>query len=426
MEAYLNGSSQGAARSVHWTHPCLCTVVVHGGVLLLDRRLGAAPVCAVVLCVSCTGSLRPLGFDSGTDETGTDTGVFTPGVRTIAVSEVQPPFGSAGEPLTILGGPFETGDTVSIGGSPAPVIGLSETGIEVAMPELGRDGAVEVRVHPAFAEEPLPEPVPFRYFRSAEGSLGALGMVARHVHVGGYWPPSAVDFSTAEVLFPIGPAPHLGAWRYAPTPDACAIDYVPTPLELYDTGLPAVTLRAQDDAATEITLTADPGAGRFVLEASELDDVPVGPPADLTSTAKSATDWPSFSVSEFAGAVASGFVVTQPAIMGVANPRVRAEFTLRWGGPYDGEVLLTLLRKRWNPSTSEYEAQETITCWLVDDGEHLVPDLWTDWSPFPSSAYDAVDFVVGRVQSAEAVLPHNRGASGVLGGAFILGNAVAE
>lgn len=382
----------------------------------------------MLLCAGCIGSMRPLGVDTAqpgltpTAPTGpTDTGPLV----VVALDSAQPTFGTAGTAVSITGGPFLESDTFRFDGEPATLLAFAEHEVLVAVPEVTTDGIVDI-THQRGRGAVAPSPLAFRYFTSAEGGVGAVGLVARYIHVGGYWPAGVDDFASAEVWFPVGPALTYPVWRISPTIDSCSASYVPAPVDTYATGLSELTLHAKDDAGTRVVLPADGPGRHFSLLEAPLTDVPSGLPADLESTAASSTDWPALAVPEFVGEVGPGFVVTQPAIMGVTIPQVTRSFTLRWGGPYEGEVLLTLVRKRWNPSLETDEVQELVTCWLEDDGEHAVPDLWTEWAPFPANPYDTVDLVIGRISPPPAVLPHNRGASGVLGGTFIIGSAVAD
>ena len=387
---------------------------------------------AAAASTGCVGSLRPLNTSSGTTDatdTGSTTGSLARPGPVIPLTAASTWFGTAGTVVELQGGPFPADAQFFLGGEPAEVLTLGAERAEVSLPALEQDAWLELSVNAPFRSPPA-EGIPLRYFASAEGSVGAVGLVGRFAHTGGYWNEGATNYAFAEVAFPIGPAPHYGTWRYAPSPDSCALDRPPLRLSTYETGAEALTLVAHDEDGTEATLlpaTLEGGAEGFQLPEVPLEAV--RPTVHDLAGATGAVDWPEAVVGGFVGEPPTTLVVTAPAIMGVQRPSMVRAPTLRWGAPHDGEILVSLTRQRWDPGAGAYTDSERVTCWLIDDGEFALPDLWTDWAPWGvGGEHDDVEIVFGRVYPPESdvVMPHNLGLSGVLGGTFLIGHARAE
>jgi hypothetical protein len=62
---------------------------------------------------------------------------------------------------------------------------------------------------------------------------------------------------------------------------------------------------------------------------------------------------------------------------------------------------------------ANFQPQETVSCWLTDDGFHIVPaSSWAAWD----TSDDYVYLAVGRANKPQnVILPHNGARSDVMG-----------
>jgi hypothetical protein len=255
----------------------------------------------------------------------------------------------------------------------------------------------------------------FDYFQDGTGLVGAVGTIEWNDLRGNYWSPDSVDGGYAQVLFPIPTAYTWQTFIYSPFVEHCELDYVAPTLYVYAPGVASVEVSA---GSVSHTLLPDPTAP-FLYYQVDLP-VAVGQAYDLDPMV-GGVDWPDFSLTDLSGAIPNGLVITYPSIDGADPPTVPRQFTVQWNGPYDGDGLLLYLERQRYDGT-QWISQESVSCWVQDDGSYALPNLWTDWQ-----SDDGVLFYAGRYnEPSNVLLPYNNARSAVLGTYWTVGFLIAN
>ena len=400
----------------------------------IHARLAGASLLSLALA-SCTSSLSAYQTqipEETTDEvTGDDPGdpdgTDDPPISVeIVLDRILPDFGTENHVVEIEGGPFEGNVSVTFDGVVSDVLAARSDRVVVEVPAGLGDGWVDVHVQSE--EGASKDPVRFNSFESAQGGFGALGVLEWSHLAGDYWTPESVDWGYSQVVFPIGPAPSWAELLFAPAPETCVRSYTGPTIYVYTPGIDRIFLEASDAAQTRITLTTPVGYD-YIYEFMDLPASKVITGADYALDPMTGNpDWPALSAQGLVGTIPSSFNVTDPPLESANFPPVNRSINLAWSGPNNGDAILAVLtRQRWIEAQGTYVVQESISCWLDDDGNHTIPDLWTDWLPFGvNNDYDIVAIDVARVNSGSTTLEHNDGLSGVLGSYWVRGVGLAQ
>jgi hypothetical protein len=327
---------------------------------------------------------------------------------------VVPRHGTAGHEVELRGGPFPTDSVILFGDDEATVLTYAPDRLTVRVPDLGLDDVVDITVASELAASP--DALDFNYYEDATGRIGAIGIVEFGAHRGGYWADTVIDDGWSQVIFTM---PTDLGWEhlaYAGGPDRCERDWaLDEEIFGYDPELATVELT---NGGPPLPLEWDPVAYGFVS-----GPLPTEPGAayDLLPMAGN-PDWPAFDVAGLSGTLPTAMDLVSPDIDQDTFASVPESFSLSWQGPYDGDlVLVWMTRQTWDGQA--FQAQESVSCWLVDDGAFVVPDLWDDWD----ESDDYVYFAIGRANRPRGViLPHNNGRSEVLGVYWAVGFLDAE
>ncbi len=346
----------------------------------------------------------------------------------IALDSITPDYGTADHLVQIEGGPFEEGATVLFDDTEAQVVDARPDRLIVEIPPGLDDGWIDVHVQTD--EGASIDPLRFNSFESASSGFGALGILEWNEPVGDYWADDA-GWGYGQVVFPIGPSPSWTELLYAPAPDSCAREYVGPEVFVYAPNINQIYLEASDAAGTRITLTT-PGED-FIYENPDLPSSKLVQGADYSLDPMTGDpDWPTWASAEtqgFVGTIPAPFSVTSPQLDQANFPETSASFNLAWSGPNNSDAILVLLiRQRWYDAQQAYVTEEVVSCWLNDDGNHAIPNLWSSWLPFDNASddYDIVITRVGRANLGSSVMPYNDGSTGVLGTYWVQGALLAQ
>jgi hypothetical protein len=383
--------------------------------------LWAVPIGAVL--ASCQASL--VAYDipkDGNDDTPTDAAPTTdtevdgddddditttpPDVDDIDIDldGVSPWYGTADHEVTISGGPFAPDTVIRFDDVDVQIVSLEGDAVTVRVPDLGVDLVAEITA--TSSEGASPAPLEFMYFEEGAGRIGAIGTVEWNDYRGGYWDTATVDAGFAQVMLSL---PTTFQWEeivYAGLRDTCERDWaLGVTTYVYDPGVATLVLSS---GANQLVLPAD-AVQPYVFFAGDLPVQP-GSTYDLQPITGN-PNWPDFGVPDLAGTVPTAIAVTTPNIDATAFPIVPSTITLNWSGPFTGDsVLVYMQRMRYDGAA--FQPQETVSCWLTDDGAHIVPNMWLDWN----TGDDYVYMAVGRASKPQnVILPHNGAFSDVTG-----------
>ena len=321
----------------------------------------------------------------------------------LEIRGIDPEYGvdSGGTVVTIDAGVLLTDDVeVTFGGVPATIRTAEVDRVIVEAPAVGLEGAVDVVVSSGERSERLTGG--FFYWADGSDRAGLIGTVSNYDFDRPYL--SDDPQQRRAVLYYVDPIEFEWWHLYAGQLDACVRDY------------------RRDGAQIDIL---QPGLDSLVLD-NGLERVVLGPDADGESygtdlqtgwfangqrfeLSHGAGDpgWPEITIDAVADMPDAGFRVTSPSIDSSYLAIRDGGFDLRWSGGTSGDVILVSIN-RYNFLG---DLQDEVTCALVDDGAHFVPDsVWSGWS-FTGT----LTFMVGRAQSSPAKLPWNHADTRVVG-----------
>ncbi|MEQ1572578.1 MAG: IPT/TIG domain-containing protein, partial [Myxococcota bacterium] len=330
-----------------------------------------------------------------------------------SLSAIEPSYGTAGQRVVIFGGPFTEPVELWFDGVAAAVTRVTETEVEAEVPSLPAEGTFEVELRAGGAL--APSPLEYRYFDDAAGRIGALGMLEWDDLRGNYWDAYSFDRGFAQVMFTYPTDVGWPQLLFSPVIEHCESDYqIDDPVDAYVPGVPAVSLLSGAGALTIPVEAAYP----YLYYA----EAPVAPGSDYDlGPMVGGAGWPEFAVANLSGVVPTSMDVTYPPLDGDEPASVDPSYAVQWGGPYDGDgVLLWMQRQRWDGA--DWIQHEVVTCWVDDDGNFALPNLWTDWQ-----SGDGVLFYIARYREPAGVtLPFNQGDSAVVGAFWTVGFLVAN
>ncbi|MEZ4238120.1 MAG: hypothetical protein R3F59_18630 [Myxococcota bacterium] len=342
--------------------------------------------------------------DDTTSSSTTETTETTEPVD-IDLDGVTPWYGTVDQEVTLFGGPFPADVDVQFGGESAVVLDNQGDRLTLAVPDLGDDAVVEITATAATGSSPAP--LDFQYFEDGTGKYGALGTVDWYDYRGGYWDAATVDTGYAQVMLSVPTVNSYAQVSFAGVRDTCERDWsLGVTTYIYDPGVGSITLR---DGANQLVLPSVVDQP-YIYYGTDLQVQP-GNTYDLSPITANPL-WPDFGVPQISGTVPSAMVVTSPNIDNGSFPTTPSSITVNWAGPYDGDaVLVRMQRMRWDGNT--FQPLERVSCWLTDDGSHIVPaSSWAAWD----TSNDYVYMAVGRAyQPQNVILPHNNAQSDVMG-----------
>jgi hypothetical protein len=347
------------------------------------------------------GQVDQIGDDSG--DTGEDPGP-------LEFTALEPAFGTnAGGYPVVLALVGATPDLeVTFAGANAEVLERTATTVTVRAPAVGVVGPVDVKVEAGSRETTLERS--FTYWEDGAGKVGLLGYVANY-DFGRPYLDEPGRYREAEVYF-VDPINYDYLSEFAPGMDDCKLNYFRPGAEpaRFRPPLDAIRLEVGTEKAN---LTFDEQEDSFV---GALDGFwfPTSGKVDLS--VDEAPGWDSFVLRSAVSMPDAGFRMSVPSAE--SSPAyVDPSFDIQWTGGARADAVLVVLERYGLDGA----VVDQVSCVLVDDGSHRIPDLWSDWIPFQQ-----IDVYIGRVNRGEGALPYNGASVGLIGVHWWYGSLFAD
>lgn len=388
-----------------------------------------------LLLAGCAFGLQPTsgsftdGGDADTDidadadadadsDSDSDTDSDTDSDVNVKVENIDPAYGTtAGGTTVLIEGTFLDDVSVRFGGVEATVLSVDEAKGEarVRTPAQAGEGAVAVVVSSGSDSKTVDEG--FTYYADGTGLAGVIGTMTWVDIVGSYWADPPIDEGYSWFFFN---TPLEFDWGeiYASGLDQCQSEYTwsGTIEDVYDPGSGATATVGAGAKSIDYTWNrTDVQFDAGTLSASGLT---FGGDYDLTGFAPT-SDLPAFTMSDLVS-MPQAFSVSAPRVDSDVPPQVSEGFSLAWTHPDAADGVLVQLQLRGSNGTS---VQESVSCWLRDDGAHNVPaNVWnTQWA-----AGRQLDIFVTRYTAGSGTVPFNNADSAMAGEYIVYGAAFTK